>query len=111
MPGYADYVITDRMIEAEYKNKSVWDIVYENIILKTPGIGKLTEDQYIYRGKELRFVVDMNLVESTDLQYYMASEIASISFFPGCSKRTGLCPECTFPERSRMAGRPQTERE
>lgn len=58
----------------------MWDIVYENIILKTPGIGKLTEDQYIYRGKELRFVVDMNLVESTDLQYYMASEIASISF-------------------------------
>ena len=79
--GYADYVITDKTIETEYKNKSVWDIVYETIIRKTPGIGKLTEDQYIYRGQELHFVVDMNLVESTELQYYMASEIASISFF------------------------------
>ena len=94
--GYADYVITDRMIEAEYKNKSVWDIVYENIILKTPGIGKLTEDQYIYRGKELRFVVDMNLVESTDLQYYMASEIASISFFRDAQSVPVYVPNAPF---------------
>lgn len=78
---YADYVVTERTIETDYKNKSVWDIVNETILLKTPGIGKLTEDRYIYRGEELRFVVDMNLIESTDLQYYMASEIASISFF------------------------------
>ena len=79
--SFADYVITDKTIESEYKNRSVWDIIKENFIDKIPGIVQLKEDEYIYRGTTLRFSVDLKLIEPKDLQFYMASEIASISFF------------------------------
>ena len=52
--SFADYVITDKTIESEYKNRSVWDIIKENFIDKIPGIVQLKEDEYIYRGTTLR---------------------------------------------------------
>lgn len=35
--AYADYVVTDKTIEEEYKNKSVADIIHTAIMQRFPG--------------------------------------------------------------------------
>lgn len=44
------------------------------------------EDHFWYRGKPLRFAVDMKLIQYDELRFYMAEEIASISFFKEASE-------------------------
>lgn len=84
--AYADYVVTDKTIEEEYKNKSVADIIHTAIMQRFPGITMVEEDHFWYRGKPLRFAVDMKLIQYDELRFYMAEEIASISFFKEASE-------------------------
>lgn len=84
--AYADYVVTDKTIEEEYKNKSVADIIHTAIMQRFPGITMVEEDHFLYRGKPLRFAVDMKLIQYDELRFYMAEEIASISFFKEASE-------------------------
>lgn len=84
--AYADYVVTEKTIEEEYKNKSVADIIQTAIMARFPGITMVEEDRFWYRGKPLRFAVDMKLILYDELRYYMAEEIASISFFKEASE-------------------------
>lgn len=84
--AYADYVVTEKTIEEEYKNKSVADIIKKSIMARFPGISMIEADRFWYRGKPLRFAVDMRLIDYHELQYYMAEEIASISFFKEASE-------------------------
>lgn len=43
-------------------------------------------DTLYYRGKPVRIVVDTKVIELDELQFYMANEVASISFFKDASE-------------------------
>ena len=84
--AHADYLIIDQDIETKYRNKSITNIVNEAIIQRFPGISTANMDTLYYRGKPVRIVVDTKVIELDELQFYMANEVASISFFKDASE-------------------------
>lgn len=100
--AYADYLIADQTIATKYRNKSVTDIIDEAIIQRFPGISNANLDTLYYRGKPIRIVVDTKVIDLEELQYYMASEVASISFFKNASDVPFYMPVQNGDRREKM---------